>query len=72
MTPSTVMHDTEVYVSFLLAAEPAEGVVELFRAAVDGAFQLVVSRERLQELGIALRNSPSLQDRISADLLIEP
>ena len=71
MTPVRVMLDTDLRISFLLSSEPAEAVVELFRAAGDGAFELVISRGQLQELGIALRNSPLLQNPISADLLIE-
>ena len=66
------MLDTDLYFSYPLLSEPAEAVVELFRAAFDGTFQLVVSRGQLQELGNALRHSPLLQDLISEDLLIEP
>jgi hypothetical protein len=65
------MLDTDPCVSYLFSTESEVVVVEVFRAAFDGTFQLVVSTGQLQELGNALRNSPLLQDRISADLLVE-
>ncbi len=70
--PARVMLDTELYVTLLVSPEPAEGVAELFRAAVDGTFHLVIARSQLQELGNAIRNSSLLNDWISEDLLREP
>lgn len=65
-----VILDTNIYISYLLSAQPEGLIVSIVRAMFAGAFLGALPPEQIKELDGAVRSKPYLRTRIS-DLRFE-